>query len=44
MGERKAKELLIGFEDEENLSIRYLAATLEYGSNIVRVAPALAVP
>ena len=39
MGECKAKVLLIGFEDEENLSIRYLAAVLERDGHLVRIAP-----
>jgi radical SAM superfamily enzyme YgiQ (UPF0313 family) len=39
MGELKAKVLLAGFEDEENLSIRYLAAVLEQGGHEVRIVP-----
>jgi anaerobic magnesium-protoporphyrin IX monomethyl ester cyclase len=39
MGELKAKVLLAGFEDEENLSIRYLAAALGQGGHEVRIAP-----
>ena len=36
---RKAKVLLIGAEDEENLSIRYLAAVLEKDGHDVKIAP-----
>ena len=39
MGEPKAKVLLVGFEDEENLSIRYLAAVLIQGGHEARIAP-----
>ena len=39
MGEPRAKVLLVGYEDEENLSIRYLAAVLEQDGHEARIAP-----
>lgn len=39
MGEPTARVLLAGFEDEENLSIRYLAAALIQGCHEVRITP-----